>query len=519
MPILRGFAPPTSNRIVERPVTIDSRSRSTNMNRPKTLAELEATGYRSRSVKQEMRENLMRKLRDGEPMFEGIIGYEKTVIPQIQSAVLSRHDFILLGLRGQAKTRLLRSLNQLLDEFIPAVDGCELNDDPLNPVAAGTKRRLAEEGGALPIRWIPREERYREKLATPDVTIADLIGDVDPIKAATLKRDLSDPEVIHYGLLPRSNRGILAINELPDLQARIQVGLLNILEEGDIQIRGFPMRLSLDVCMVFTANPEDYTNRGSIITPLRDRIESQILTHYPQSLEQALAITEQEAWTDRDGPSVLVPDALRTIIEDVAFQARTSDLVDQASGVSMRMTIALRENVISSAERRAVQYGESNSVARISDLLASTAAISGKIELVYDGEREGVEAVSMMLLGRAVKAEFDRHFPDVYQDQAGSEASIYSPLLDWFRASNSVDISADTSTSDLLSQLEAVSGLADLVQAHMPAESDEERVANMELALEGLHQSSLLSRRQVVGGRVYGDMLAEMAQTLEQQSD
>ncbi|HZE18678.1 MAG TPA: AAA family ATPase, partial [Candidatus Angelobacter sp.] len=312
------------------------------MKKPETLKALKATDYRSQTVKQEMRRNLVGRIEGGENLFPGIVGYEKTVLPQIENAILSGHDFILLGLRGQAKTRILRQLTRFLDEWLPAIEGCELNDDPLNPICSSCKRRVAAEGDALPIRWIHRDERYREKLATPDVTIADLIGDIDPIKAANKRLSYSDPEVMHFGIIPRTHRGIFAINELPDLQPRIQVGLLNILEEKDIQIRGFPIRLPLDIQIVFSANPEDYTNRGNIITPLRDRIASQIMTHYPYTIDDAMKVTEQEAWTERgDGIEVVVPQYIKELVETVALQARKSSYVDQGSGVSVRMTISL----------------------------------------------------------------------------------------------------------------------------------------------------------------------------------
>jgi magnesium chelatase subunit I len=487
------------------------------MTLPRTLDELRASGWRSRSVKAEMRENLIRKLREGEEVFPGIVGFDKTVIPRIQNAILSAHDFILLGLRGQAKTRLLRSLPALLDEFMPAVEGCEIQDDPTRPVCARCRRLAEVEGGALPVRWVPRAERYREKLATPDVTIADLIGDIDPIKAANRRLEFADPEVIHYGIVPRTHRGIFAINELPDLQGRIQVGLLNILEEGDIQIRGFPMRLELDLCMVFSANPEDYTNRGSIITPLRDRIASQIVTHYPRTLEEAMAITRQEAWRERGGEAPIeIPDYLERCVEEVAFQARASDLVDQASGVSARMTISLMENLVSNAERRAVRAGEAHSVARISDLYAASSAVSGKVELVYDGEREGVEAVARMLIGKAVKEVFDTRLPDAYADPSSeSGPSEYAALLAWFQADHVVDLSDDLSTEDLRARLVEIPGLAELARAHLPADEGPWLAAGMEFVLEGLHQSSLLAKQELVGGRVYRDMLAEMAQSLE----
>ena len=486
------------------------------MTRATNLGELRAAGWRSRSVKDELRDNLIARLKAGEPTFPGIIGFDRTVVPQVENALLSRHDFILLGLRGQAKTRILRALPSLLDEHIPAVAGCAIHDDPTAPLCASCRRRLADEGDALPITWLGREERYREKLATPDVTIADLIGDVDPIKAANQRLDLSDPEVLHYGLLPRSHRGIFAVNELPDLAGRIQVGLLGILEEGDVQIRGFPLRLELDVLAVFSANPEDYTNRGNIITPLRDRIASQILTHYPRTREDGMAITQQESWQQRGGPvEVDLPDYLRLLVEEVAFQARANEFVDQASGVSARMTISLLENVLSNAERRALSAGRQRTVARTSDVFAATASISGKIELVYDGEREGVETVSRLLVGKAAAAVFAARFPDLYAEAAAPEAGPYAPVTAWFQAGGKVDVSDSTPDDELFEQLRAVPGLEDLARKYLTPADDAACGAAMELVLEGLHQGSLLAKEELTESRVYRDMLAEMAESLE----
>ena len=490
------------------------------MARPKTLGELKQSGWRPRSVKREMRENLIARLQDNKPLFPGIIGYERSVIPQVQNAVLSGHDFILLGLRGQAKTRILRSLTELLDDELPVIEGSQLNEDPFSPISSSWRARAAEMGGALPIAWIPRQQRYHEKLATPDVTIADLIGDIDPIKAATRKLDFSDPEVVHYGIIPRSNRGIFAINELPDLSARIQVGLLNILEEGDIQIRGFPLRLPLDICLVFSANPEDYTNRGSIITPLRDRISSQILTHYPRAIEDAMKITAQEAWVEREsGVNVVVPNWLRMLIEEVAFQARASELVDQSSGVSARVTIALLENTISNAERRAFAAKEALTVARASDVFAASPAVTGKIELVYEGEREGVQAVSLALIGKAVKAVFMRHFPDAYApgDQPGEGEDLYKPVLEHFTNGRVLDLSDATSDVELERQLRQVPTLATLASRHLGAKSTGELAAAMEFVLEGLHQCLLLAKDEVSGGRSYRDMFEDMVKGLKVQ--
>jgi magnesium chelatase subunit I len=488
------------------------------MSRPKTLGELKKSGYRPRSVKREMRENLIARLKENRPLFTGVVGYEKTVIPQVVNAVLSGHDFILLGLRGQAKTRILRSLTELLDDEIPAIEGSDMNEDPFAPISVPCQKRAAEMGDALPITWIPRERRYQEKLATPDVTIADLIGDIDPIKAATRKLTFADPEVVHYGIIPRANRGIFAINELPDLSARIQVGLLNILEEGDIQIRGFPLRLPLDICLVFSANPEDYTNRGSIITPLRDRISSQILTHYPRSIDDAMKITSQEAWVEREsGVKVEVTDWLRMLIEEVAFQARASELVDQSSGVSARVTISLFENTISNAERRAFVAGEELTVARASDVFAASSAVTGKIELVYEGEREGVHAVSRALIGKAVKAVFDRHFPDAYApgDKPGEGEGEFKPVLDWFTNGRALDLSDETSDAQLEKRLRDVPALAALASRYLKSKTTGELAAGMEFVLEGLHQCSLLAKDEVIGGRTYRDMFEDMVKGLK----
>lgn len=490
------------------------------MSRPKTLGELKESGYRPRSVHAELRANLVERLKARAPVLPGIVGYGDSVEPQLVNALLSGHSFILLGLRGQAKTRIARSLGALLDEWIPAIEGSELNEDPFAPVTVPSRARARELGDALPLRWIHRDERYHEKLATPDVTVADLIGDVDPIKAATRRLTFADPEVIHFGILPRANRGIFCVNELPDLAARIQVGLLNILEEGDIQVRGFPIRMPLDVALVFTANPEDYTNRGSIITPLRDRIASQILTHYPKSLEDARAITEAEAWSERGAGAVRVhvPDALREAVDLVAFEARESEFVDQASGVSARLSIALLENVLSNAERRALLAGSPDATARPADLYTAIPAVTGKVELVYDGEREGIAAVAKMLVGKALASAFARRFPDGYAEDegdAGASAPVYERVLGWFRAGGTLALDDVAPDGDHFARLAAVDGLEELVRRHGEPRDEAECAALMELVLEGLHQNSLLSRdddgEQV---RVFGDMLAQMARSL-----
>ena len=491
--------------------------------RPQTLGELKASGYRSRTVKEEMRENLVAHIRRGDSLFPGIVGYEKTVIPQLENAILSRHDFILLGLRGQAKTRILRSLTEFLDEYIPVLAGCELNDDPLRPICTTCRTRLEERGDATEIRWLGREERYREKLATPDVTIADLIGDIDPIKAATRRLTFADEGVIHYGIVPRTNRGIFAINELPDLQPRIQVGLLNILEEKDIQIRGFPVRIPLDLLLVFSANPEDYTNRGNIITPLRDRIASQIVTHYPLTVEDGMAITSQESWTERGaGVEVVVPEYFRELVEEVAVQARQSEYVDQGSGVSARMTISLLENVVSNAERRGLRTGETRVTPRLADLQGSVSAISGKVELVFEGEQEGPVNVARHLIGRAVKALFARRFPDAYKGR-GKEAATnpaYRPIVEWFSSGQTVEISDDMPAKEFHEALAAVPGVEKLARKHLQAETPDELGTAMEFVLEGLHQHSILSRERVDLGQVsYRDVLKSMFSGLAASED
>jgi magnesium chelatase subunit I len=379
----------------------------------KTLGELKKSGYVSRSIKDEIRDNLVKKIKAKENAFPGILGYEDTVIPDTERALLSRHNILFLGLRGQAKTRMARQMTELLDEYIPVIAGSEINDDPLKPISRYATDLVAEKGDDTPIEWLHRSKRYGEKLATPDVSVADLIGDIDPIKAANLKLDFADERVLHYGIIPRSNRCIFVINELPDLQARIQVSLFNILEEGDLQIRGFKLRLPLDVMFVFTANPEDYTNRGSIVTPLKDRIESQILTHYPKTLETAMAITEQEAAIiEAQHKIVQVSDLVKRLIEQVSFEARENELVDKKSGVSARLTIAAYENAVSAAERRAIMNDEKTTQVWLSDLTGIIPSITGKIELVYEGEQEGPYQVAYNLLEKAIRSQFVQYFPN-----------------------------------------------------------------------------------------------------------
>jgi len=497
------------------------------MSRPRTLKELEASGYRPRSVRDEMRDNLIRRLRGGERLFDGIVGYEHTVEPQIANALLSKHDFILLGLRGQAKTRILRSLVEFLDEWVPAIEGCPLNSDPTQPLTHHARTLLETRGAEMPVVWIHREQRYQEKLATPDVTIADLIGDIDPIKAATLRLDYSDERVIHYGIIPRTNRGIFAINELPDLQPRIQVGLLNILEEKDFQIRGFPVRMPLDLLVVFSANPEDYTNRGNIITPLRDRINSQIMTHYPATREHGMRITEQEAWTGRgSGIEVVIPTFMRELVEEVAIQARKSEYVDQNSGVSARLPIALIENLVSNAERRGLLTGERRVTTRVCDLQHAVSAVSGKVELVLEGEQEGAANVARALVGRGVKSVFAQRFPDAFKPRRPRRAapgassgegesematSEYRPILEWFASGNHIELSDEIPHEEFQRRLCGVKGLQGLAAKYLEPKSAEEAAVAMELMLEGLHQHSMLSRERTgEAGTSYKDMLKTM---------
>ena len=478
-----------------------------------TLGELRASGYAPRSVKDEVRANLIDRLQAGDNVFPGILGFDRTVVPQIQNALLGRHDFILLGLRGQAKSRLIRMLPSLLDEYVPEVEGSEIHDDPLAPVSKFARDLVAERGDDTPISWLHRSERYGEKLATPDTSIADLIGDIDPIKAATQKLTYADEEVIHFGIIPRTHRGIFAINELPDLQPRIQVGLLNIMEEQDIQVRGFNVRIPIDVLMVFTANPEDYTNRGTIITPLKDRIDSQILTHYPRELGIGVEITRQEAWADRDGGvAVQVPHVFREIVEQVAFEARASEYVDQKSGVSARLTRAALEDLVSAAERRALVHGETETTVRASDLEAIEPAVTGKVELVYEGEQEGAQGGARALVGKAVSAIVKEYLPDPAAKGSGDDGgrAAYRDVLGWFSRGNTVELDSDVSFADYVRQLDRVDGLGALVDAHTQPSGPAEKASMMELTLEMLHQHSLLGKDVADDGASYADMMGSV---------
>lgn len=488
----------------------------------KNLGELKASGYQPKSIKEEIRQNLIAKLRKQETTFPGIVGYEDTVIPDVERALLSKHNILFLGLRGQAKTRMARQMVELLDEYIPCISGSEINDDPINPVSKYAKDLIAELGDETPIRWIHRSERYGEKLATPDVSVADLIGDIDPIKAANLKLSFADERVIHYGIIPRSNRGIFVINELPDLQARIQVALFNILEEGDVQIRGFKLRLPLDILFVFTANPEDYTNRGSIVTPLKDRIESQILTHYPKSLENALEITEQEAEVgDEQKAKVKISDLVKRLIEQVAFEARGSELVDKKSGVSARLTISAFENAVSSAERRAIINNEKQTQVWISDLSGIIQSITGKVELVYEGEQEGPYQVAMNLVDKAIRSQFIQYFPNPDQlkkrrntgkpsQEEQRDDNPYRPITHWFDKGNNLNISLNTSDKDKILLLYKVDGLHSLVKKNFPKANEEQAALLMEFVLHGLSSYSLISKKIFESKIEFKDLVGSM---------
>ncbi len=464
------------------------------MNLPRTLGELRRSDFsesrlRTRRVKDEMRDNLIARLRDGgDNVFPGIVGYEDTVIPQIVNAILSRHNFILLGLRGQAKSRILRALTALLDEQMPYVEGCEIHDNPYAPICRRCRELLAKCGDATHIAYLSPEERYVEKLATPDVTIADLIGDIDPIKAAKGGHELSSELTVLYGLLPRANRGIFAINELPDLAGKIQVGLFNIMQEGDVQIKGYPIRLPLDVAMVFSANPEDYTARGKIITPLKDRIGSEIRTHYPATVDEGVAITAQEAWVQRDGFALHVPKYISEVIERIAFAAREDKRVDKRSGVSQRLPISVMENVISNAERRAIRNGESNVVPRVGDIYAAMPAITGKLELEYEGEMKGADAVARELIRTAVASAYDGYFHGANMQQ----------VIQWFDLGGNIQMQDAASAKELLGTLQGIQGLMDKLEALDVKDKDpaETQVSAAEFVLEGLHAHKRIGRSE-----------------------
>jgi magnesium chelatase subunit I len=463
-------------------------------NRPANLGELRRSPWSeervaARGVKQELRENLLTQLASGKPLFPGIHGYDDTVIPQIVNALLSRHHFILLGLRGQAKTRILRGLTAFLDPEIPALAGCEINDNPYRPICRRCRDLVAAEGDLTPIAWLPRERRYVEKLATPDVTVADMIGDVDPIKAARSGHDLSDELTMHYGLLPRANRGLFAINELPDLAGKIQVSLFNIMQEGDVQIKGYPLRLPLDVLLVFTANPEDYTARGKIITPLKDRVGSEIRTHYPGTLEEGLSITSQEAWIARGAAlRVEIPAYIREVVEEIAFQAREDKRVDRRSGVSQRLPISGIENVASNAEQRAVRNGEPVAVARIADIYAAIPAMTGKFELEYEGELRGAENIARDLIRAAVAKLFSRYFRD----------ANLQPVVQWFELGGELKLAPGASSAESATQLQKIQGLFEHLEVLgvTPKDPPGQVAGAAEFILEGLYAQRRISRSE-----------------------
>ncbi len=464
---------------------------------PLTLGTLKKSNFSEqriagRSVKDELRQNLICKLQRGDDLFPGVVGYEETVIPQIVNAVLSKHNFILLGLRGQAKTKIIRMLTALLDEQLPYIAGCEIRDNPYQPICRRCRDLIEEQGDATPIAWLERDERYVEKLATPDVTIADMIGDIDPIKAARSGRDLSNELTVHYGLVPRANRGIFAINELPDLAGKIQVGLFNIMQEGDVQIKGYPVRLPLDIMLVFTANPEDYTARGKIITPLKDRIGSEIRTHYPITVDHGLSITKQESWTDRNSPARLeVPNYIREIVEQLAFLAREDKKVDKRSGVSQRLPISVLENVVSNAERRALRAGETVAVPRVLDIYSALPSITGKLELEYEGELKGGDNVARELIRMAVGKVYTSYFDGLNVSQ----------IVQWFELGGSLKLDERLDSSAMAQQLTNIQGLMEKTEALGlgSSEPDALRASAAEFILEGLYAHRRISRNEEIG--------------------
>jgi magnesium chelatase subunit I len=481
----------------------------------KNLGQLKAAAYSSKSIKDELRDNLRERLRTGKDSFEGVWGYENSVIPELERAILSRHNINLLGLRGQAKTRLARLMVELLDEWIPVVEGSEINDDPLKPMSRFAMELINDKGDDTPISWMHKNDRFYEKLATPDVTVADLIGDVDPIKAANLRLSYADDRVIHFGMIPRANRCIFVINELPDLQARIQVALFNILEEGDIQIRGFKLRLPLDIQFVFTANPEDYTNRGSIVTPLKDRIGSQILTHYPEDIETARKITEQESNLDgRQTDSVYVPDLAKDLLEQISFEARESEYVDAKSGVSARTSITAFQNLLSTAERRTLLTGADKTMVRLSDFLGVIPAITGKIELVYEGEQEGAGGVAGILINDAVKSLFPEYFPEINKLERKDAETPYDELLHWFFQGEGFELLDDFTDEEYKRTLDSIPALNQLVKKHQPEFPKEDEYFLKELVLWGLVSYKKLNKNRFEDGfqfkDVYGSLINDL---------
>lgn len=472
----------------------------------KTFGELKNAGYATKTIREELRQNLIAQIQKGETVFEGVHGYEDSVIPELERAILSKHNINLLGLRGQAKTRLARLMVNLLDEYVPIVEGSEINDDPFNPISRYAVELLREKVYETPISWLHRSERFAEKLATPDVTVADLIGDVDPIKAANLRLSYADDRVIHFGMIPRANRSIFVINELPDLQARIQVALFNILQEGDIQIRGFKLRLPLDVQFVFTANPEDYTNRGSIVTPLKDRIGSQILTHYPTSVAVAKAITAQEVGLEAgQKEQIYVPELAREILEQISFEARGSEYIDVKSGVSARMSITAFQNLLSTAELRMLRTGETSTAVRLSDFMGIVPAITGKVELLYEGEQEGAAAVAIQLIENAVKTIFPTLFPKIEKLEKENEQYPYDDIMRWFLSSDGIELSDELPTMDYQRTLEQVEPIRALIKQYQPEAKQEDIYFLSEFVLWGLTLYNKLSKYRVDKGLQFQD--------------
>lgn len=472
-----------------------------------TFGELKKSGYVSKSIKDELRHNLREKIKLGQTTFEGVHGFENTVIPELERAILSRHNINLLGLRGQAKTRLARKMVELLDEYIPYVTDSEINDDPFHPLSRFAKDIIAVKGDETPISWLHRSERFFEKLATPDVTVADLIGDVDPIKAANLKLSYADDRVIHFGMIPRANRCIFVINELPDLQARIQVALFNILQEGDIQIRGFKLRMPLDMQFVFTANPEDYTNRGSIVTPLKDRIGSQILTHYPETIKIARIITTQEAKLDTaQSDLVYIPSLAKDLLEQISFEARESEFIDNKSGVSARLSITAYENLLSTAERRALKSGIDYTVLRLSDFMGIIPSITGKVELVYEGEQEGAAIVAQRLISDAIHTFFPAYFPKIEKLEKPGERTVYTDILDWFFTENGFELLDDCSDEEYKSILDSIAPLDKLIEKYQPELEKKDHYFMKEFILWGLVEYNKLSKDRLSEGYQFKDV-------------
>ena len=473
-----------------------------------TLGELKKTDYKPKTIQEELAHNLKEFLRTDKKTFEGLIGYENTVIPDVERAILSGHNINLLGLRGQAKTRLARQMTELLDEWIPVVTGSEINDDPLEPISHESKEIIAKHGNKTPIEWLHRSDRFFEKLATPDVTVADLIGDVDPIKASNLKLSYADERVIHFGMIPRAHRCIFVLNELPDLQARIQVALFSILQEKEIQIRGFKLRLPIAAQLIFTANPEDYTNRGSIVTPLKDRIGSQILTHYPHNRDIAKAITKQEVvLTEEQAAQIHVPELARDILEQVGFEARKSEFVDSKSGVSARMSITAFENLISTAERRILISGDTSTSLRMSDFIGVITAINGKIELVYEGEQEGAEQISYHLISESIKTLFIDYFPKIEKLQKEDEVGPYDTILEWFFKDNELFLEDSLDDRSYQDSLSLIPGINEVLDKHLKTSDEKDRYFMMEFLLWGLEANKKLNKYRTLEGFQFKDSL------------